>query len=73
MQWPCRKQEEPRDETKRFVARFLLWPKTIAGVTRWLERAVWLEQYLFADHKWYPRQWHGRNEDSGTTFPRGNH
>lgn len=39
------------------VRRFLFWPKTINGETRWLEMGYWVEereniQCVGLDHKW---------------------
>lgn len=41
--------------TNREITRFLLWPKTIDGETRWLEVACWAEHY--AKGKWWPQHW----------------
>jgi len=71
MKWPLVRKEPPRDETKRFVARFLLLPLSINGQTRWLERAVWLEQYDALTSRWIPQKWHGTSEGDERIYPRG--
>ena len=47
---------------KRTRSGFLWFPKTIEGVTRWLERAEWEEQYIMTCLPlgylyWYAQHW----------------
>ena len=64
-------RKEPRDKTKRLVAQFLLLPLSINGQTRWLERAVWLEQYDALTSRWIPQKWYGPSKGNERTYPRG--
>jgi len=49
---------KPKDGDTRFKKSFLLLPRTIQGVTRWLEMAKWEQRYSytgsweFGDCKW---------------------
>ena len=45
MRWKT--ETEPNHGDVRFITKFLLFPKTIHGETRWLETACWKEQCEF--------------------------
>jgi hypothetical protein len=51
MRW--KKKPEPKIGDRRIRARFLFWPKTILGETRWLEWAKWEEEYATRLEYWY--------------------
>jgi hypothetical protein len=51
------------------VTEFLLFPKTIKGETRWLERATWIEKAVLWGnnrgeqwYRWEPIGWEGDEE-----------
>ncbi len=56
MNWSDVKQntdiQRPYDGSIRYRSMFLLWPKKIGHVTRWLEFARWSEQY-----KWWRKEY----------------
>ncbi len=56
MKWNSRDPNTYRDYRykvgdKRTKEKFLWFPKRIKGVTRWLERAKWEEEYCWFDGK----------------------
>ncbi len=65
MRW--RLQPPPKIGDTREVTKFLLWPKTIRGEWRWLERAKWQEKLTpcvgfhrygpFNDSEWVSDCW----------------
>lgn len=53
---------EPLLNDTRVRRRFLFFPRTLEGTTRWLERAVWLERYESIDfysiaYGWNAERW----------------
>lgn len=46
--------EKPQAGTEEIIKAFLWWPKTIDGLTRWLEVAVWRRHY---SDKWIDVEW----------------
>ena len=42
----CWKQKHLRFGTLKIVTGFLVFPKTISGEMRWLERATWERKYV---------------------------
>ena len=45
-------------DKREFRNRFLLFPKTINGETRWLERASWTETFIpDGPYIWFPPRW----------------
>lgn len=52
----------PANDDTRVRSGFLFFPKTINGEVRWLERARWLEKYVWWSmpiHQtgWVPQYW----------------
>jgi len=60
-------KECPRLGTIRTKTSFLFLPKTIDGVTKWLEKAIWEECFILTSHipifkssekpVWVPIKW----------------
>ena len=55
------RKQLPKDRTKRIKTAFLIFPKTIDGEKRWLEKATWEEYCLSSDIYgqtfWYGIKW----------------
>jgi hypothetical protein len=56
VRWKESKHEGPNYGDRRKVTRFLLLPKEFSGEWRWLEKASWLQVYVFTDYEDY-RRW----------------
>ena len=58
-------KENPEHGTERIMIRFLWWPKTINGETRWLETTSWREEWVRGSRVsacgdfWKGREWIG--------------
>ena len=54
-----RKYDNPHQGRERDRSGFLLFPKSMQGETRWLERAVWRQRYEtnYADDGWTDLEW----------------
>ena len=61
MEWNTNLKVQVGD--KRIVTKFLLFPKSINGITRWLEVASWQERYKYVQYecKWIGIKWIDRN------------
>lgn len=74
MKWLERIPDKEGDLRNR--TRFLFFPLTIAGQTRWLETATWVEQYVIMRRRsgsiyaiyWMPIAWRG-NSIPGSNKP----
>jgi hypothetical protein len=56
---------DPKPGDERIVSGFLWLPKTIGGVTRWLERAEWRQEFRFPNFfslraDWLDATWSGK-------------
>ncbi len=51
--------KHPVTGTIRTKTRFLLFPRRICSITKWLEIASWTEEYTDCTTSgyWYPRAW----------------
>gem|GEM_PF-2520664 len=45
MRWKQKIKKQPVRGSEREISLFLLWPRTIDGETRWLERATIIQRY----------------------------
>lgn len=45
MQWESKSKRYPEVGDTRIKKRFLLFPKSINGITKWLEVASWMQEY----------------------------
>ena len=43
--------------TRIIQSEFLWWPKRIGDETRWLEKATWVDDYIYAYRFWKSRIW----------------
>jgi hypothetical protein len=65
------KKQNPKPNDMRIRKRFLWWPKTIGGVIRWLETAIWVERYWYipyvneqgGSYEWTESHWYGEGID----------
>ena len=51
---------KPKDNEERLVSKFLLFPKTINGTTRWLEKVTFLQYYFLpvsGSGWWRNKEW----------------
>lgn len=55
MRWPSDRTPVPGN-TRR-VDRFLWWPVSLEGETRWLEKGSWQEEYMGLPPGWVKRSW----------------
>jgi hypothetical protein len=46
--------QKPYDGSIRYRCKFLILPKKIGHVTRWLEYATWSEEYRWFRKEWLP-------------------